>query len=84
MNRETEAAWRTVLGTNVGRALIWRLLMQTGLLSAETGTDAVSMARSAGRRQVGATLFREIRDAAPEECGKMLIENVNEADNVHT
>ena len=61
-----------------GRDFMWRCLQNTGIFSSTFHADPITHSFSAGGREHGLWLERELKEAAPDQYIKMLKEHINE------
>ena len=67
---------QNIMKTPDGRDYMWKRLQATGVFETMFDKDPILNAYNAGRREIGVTLNRDIKDAAPGDYIKMLTENI--------
>lgn len=68
---QEDVSW--LMGNKRGRRLVWRLLERAGVYRSSFSTDALTMAKSEGRRETGLALLADI-SIEPESYIAMLRE----------
>lgn len=68
---------RAVMGTEAGRRFIWRLLGITGIHRTSFNTNALTMAKDEGQRNVGLTIEAEVLEADTKAYLTMQQEAIN-------
>lgn len=63
-----------LLKTAAGRRYLWRMLGLAGVYQSSFSSDAMQMARSEGRRELGLVVLADITDADPNAYTTMLKE----------
>jgi len=78
-SRELELlAVRTIMQTENGRTFIWRFLQSSFVFESAFDGDPLKHAYNAGYREKALWLWREVREAAPDEYLRMIQEHLNE------
>ena len=72
---------RALMAQPAAQRLVWRLLCECGMNSYGFDTNALSMARNAGKRRMGLWIQAEIADACPERYLEMQLLNSKEETN---
>lgn len=67
--------WRAVLGTESGRRLLWRILVQCRVFGSVFDPSAEKMAFNAGRQDVGHFVMGEISEADEQKLLLMMQES---------
>lgn len=65
---------KTVLSTPEGRRWVWALLESAGVWSSSFESDALGMAFTSGRREVGLEVMRRLQRMLPGEYNLMVVE----------
>lgn len=65
---------KTVLGTPEGRRWVWALFEMCGVWSSSYESDALGMAYTGGRRDVGLEVMRRLQRLLPGEYNLMVVE----------
>lgn len=74
--RELELyAMQVTLGTEIGRAFMYRCLVSAGVFSSSFDSDPLKTAYNCGHRDQGLWLQNELQEASPDRYLQMIKEN---------
>lgn len=67
-----KAAYRSMLGSEQGRTVLWHILESCGIYSSTMPTDSLTMAFRNGQRNVGLVIVSSLENATPAGYAKLL------------